>query len=70
MTTTHADLRYATVDGQGLLHRQYGAEHGGVPIVPLRRFHGTIDDWEPEVLKPAGRPAGRPGTMLSETHHA
>ena len=50
MTTTHADLRYATVDGQGLLHRQYGAEHGGVPIVLLSRFQGTIDDWDSEVL--------------------
>ena len=63
MTTTHADLRYATVDGQGLLHRQYGAEHGGVPIVLLSRFQGTIDDWDP-------RCSSRPGTMLSETHHA
>jgi hypothetical protein len=67
MTTAHADLQYATVDGQGLLYRQYGAEHGGVPIVQVSRFQGTIDDWDPEVLS---RRAGRPGTMLSETHHA
>jgi hypothetical protein len=38
MTTTHADLQYATVDGQGLLYREYRAEHGGVPIVLLSRF--------------------------------
>jgi hypothetical protein len=57
--TTHADLQYATVDGQGLLYRQYGAEHAGVPIVLLSRFQGTIDDWDPEVLsRPAGRPVG------------
>lgn len=30
MTTTHPDLHHATVDGQGLLYRQYGAKPGGV----------------------------------------
>jgi hypothetical protein len=50
MTTTHADLQYPTVDGLRLAQRQDGAEHGGVPVVVLSRFEGTIDDWDPEVL--------------------
>lgn len=50
MTTTHADRRYATVDGLQLASRQYGADHDGVPVVLLSRFQGTLDDWDPEVL--------------------
>jgi hypothetical protein len=38
------------VDGLRLAYRQYGAEHGGVPLVLLTRCQGTIDDWDPEVL--------------------
>lgn len=50
LTITDAALKYAEVQDGRIAYREYGIENGGLPLVLLSRFRGTIDDWDAAVV--------------------
>lgn len=44
-----APTRFAELDDARLAYRRFG--EGGVPLILLQRYQGTLDDWDPDFLE-------------------
>lgn len=47
--TAAAPTRFVEVDGQRIAYRRIG-QGGGVPLLLLNRFRGTMDHWDPQLV--------------------
>jgi len=47
--TTSAATQYVELDGARIAYRTIGPQ-GGVPLLLLNRFRGTMDDWDPALI--------------------
>lgn len=52
-TSDRAEARYVTAPGGRFAYRRLGRA-GGVPLLLLMRFRGTIDHWDPAILDVLG----------------
>jgi pimeloyl-ACP methyl ester carboxylesterase len=50
ITASNAQTRYIDVSGARYAYRRFGNSNGGLPLVCLQHFTGTLDNWDPAVV--------------------
>ncbi|RKT10321.1 pimeloyl-ACP methyl ester carboxylesterase [Paraburkholderia sp. RAU2J] len=50
MTSSNAETRYADVSGLRYAYRRFGNRNGGLPVICLQHFTGTLDNWDPAIV--------------------
>ncbi|QLD12807.1 alpha/beta fold hydrolase [Microbacterium oleivorans] len=50
-----APTRTASVAGAGVVYRELGSQHGGVPLVALTHLGANLDSWDPELIDALAR---------------
>ncbi|OLL27595.1 alpha/beta hydrolase [Burkholderia sp. SRS-W-2-2016] len=50
MTSSNAPTRYIDAAGVRYAYRRFGKRDGGLPLLCLQHFTGTLDNWDPAVV--------------------
>lgn len=49
-TLTNAPTRYIDALGVRYAYRRFGNDAGGLPLICLQHFTGTLDNWDPAIV--------------------
>jgi pimeloyl-ACP methyl ester carboxylesterase len=50
ITASNAQTRYVDVSGTRYAYRRFGNSNGGLPLLCLQHFTGTLDNWDPAIV--------------------
>ncbi|HWT36463.1 MAG TPA: alpha/beta fold hydrolase, partial [Paraburkholderia sp.] len=50
ITSSNAQTRYVDVSGIRYAYRRFGNASGGLPVLCLQHFTGTLDNWDPAIV--------------------
>ena len=50
VTSSNAPTQYAEAEGVRYAYRRFGNADGGLPLLCLQHFTGTLDNWDPAII--------------------
>ena len=50
MTSSNASTQYVEAGGVRYAYRRFGNANGGLPLLCLQHFTGTLDNWDPAIV--------------------
>lgn len=50
MTSSNTPTQYAETNGVRYAYRRFGNANGGLPLLCLQHFTGTLDNWDPAIV--------------------
>jgi pimeloyl-ACP methyl ester carboxylesterase len=50
ITASNAPTRFVDVSGAHYAYRRFGNSNGGLPLLCLQHFTGTLDNWDPAIV--------------------